>query len=51
MFARTTRRTAILTLIAGLGATGTGALAHSRPQLVAPPSGGWRPPALVVVGA
>ena len=51
MFARTTRRTAILTLIAGLGATGTGVLAQPRPQLVAPPPGGWRPPALVVAGA
>ena len=50
MFARTTRRTAILTLIAGLGAT-AGALAQPRPQLVAPPPGGWRPPALVVAGA
>ena len=50
MFARTTRRTAILTLMAGLSAT-SGALAQPRPQLVAPPPGGWRPPALVVAGA
>ncbi|MCE9657626.1 MAG: DUF2135 domain-containing protein [Burkholderiales bacterium] len=50
MFARTNRRTAILTLIAGLSAT-TGALAQPRPQLLAPPPGGWRPPALVVAGA
>ena len=48
MFARTTRRTAILTLIAGLSA---GALAQPRPQFVAPPPSGWRPPALVVAGA
>ena len=51
MFAPTTRRTAILTLVAGLGATTTGALAQPRPQVVAPPPGGWRPPALVVAGA
>jgi Ca-activated chloride channel homolog len=50
MFARTTRRTAILTLIAGLSAT-AGALAQPRPQFVAPPPTGWRPPALVVSGA
>jgi len=51
MFARTTRRTAIFTLLAGLGATTTGALAQPRPQVAAPPPGGWRPPALVVAGA
>ena len=50
MFARTTRRTAILTLIAGLSAS-AGALAQPRPQFVAPPPSGWRPPALVVAGA
>ena len=50
MFAPTTRRTAIFTLVAGLGAA-TGALAQPRPQFVAPPPGGWRPPALVVAGA
>jgi hypothetical protein len=50
MFERTTRRTAILTLVAGLGAT-AGALAQPRPQGVAPPTAGWRPPALVVAGA
>jgi len=51
MFARTTRRTAIFTLLAGLGATTTGALAQPRPQVAAPLPGGWRPPALVVAGA
>ena len=40
MFERTTRRTAILTLVAGLGAT-AGALAQPRPQGVAPPTAGW----------
>jgi len=50
MFARTTRRTALLTLVAGLGAA-AGAVAQPRPQLVAPPPAGWRPPALVVAGA
>ncbi len=50
MYAPTTRRTAILTLAAGFGAA-TGALAQPKPQIVAPPPGGWRPPVLVVAGA
>jgi len=50
MHAPTTRRTAILTLAAGCGAA-TGALGQPRPEVVAPPPGGWRPPVLVVGGA